>query len=193
LRARCARVPPPADPMCAPLVIHSGAAAQDPAYAAFVRAIRQLHPQQSEAFILHHGERLNARMLRVAMARSTGAAQMHLQVADDHMNAVSGGRGHELSAVLTRAYAAMAAAMPPAEGVLRIEVRRMRWRRFLRRVARTFVTLLVLGGMGYGVWFFRDELLAFVRSFSESPTTQPAQTTQPATTRSAQPATNRST
>jgi DNA-directed RNA polymerase specialized sigma24 family protein len=183
LSTRGANVPPPAEPMLDPLVLHGGPATRDPAYVAFVRAIRQLHPQQGEAFILHHGERLNPRMLGVAMDCSTAAARMHLQVADEHMNAVSGGHGRELSAVLTRAYAAMSAAMPPAEGVLRIQVRRLRWRRFMRRVVRTIVTLLVLGGLGYGGWLFRDELLAFVRSWRESPTTQPAQTTRPATTR----------
>jgi DNA-directed RNA polymerase specialized sigma24 family protein len=187
LTTRGANVPPPA-PLLDPLVLHSGPSASDPAYVAFVRAIRQLHPQQCEAFILHHGERLNPRMLGVAMDCSTAAARMHLQVADEHLNAVSGGRGHELSAALTRAYAAMAAAMPPAEGEIRIQVRWLRWRRFLRRLVRTFVTLLVLGGLGYGAWLFRDELVAFVRSFQESqPTTQPTRTTQPATTRSTSP------
>lgn len=191
LTTRAATVPPPADPMLDPLVVHSGAAAQDAAYAAFIRAIRQLHPQQSEAFILHHGERLNARMLGVAMDCSTAAARMHLQVADDRMNAFSGGRGHELSALLTRSYAAMSAAMPPAEGVLRVEVRRYRWRRFLRRLWRTVVTLTMLGGLGFGVWFFRDELLAFVQSLRASPTTQPTTTTPP--THTTRPATTRST
>jgi DNA-directed RNA polymerase specialized sigma24 family protein len=194
LTTRGANVSPPADPLLDPLVLHSEAA-NEPAYAAFVRAIRQLHPQQREAFILHHGERLNPRMLSVAMDCSTGAARMHLQVADDHMSAVSGGRGrgHDLSAMLTRAYAAMSVAMPPAERFVRVEVRRLRWRRFLRRVVRTCMTLLVLGGLGYSAWFFRGELLAFIQSFGESPTTQPTQSTQPATTRSTHPATTRST
>jgi DNA-directed RNA polymerase specialized sigma24 family protein len=193
LTTRGAKVPPLGQPQLDPLVLHSGAAAQDPAYVAFVRAIRQLHPQQREAFILHHGERLNPRMLGVAMDCSTAAARMHLQVADDHMNTVSGGRGHELGGVLARAYAAMAAAMPPAEGVLRIEVRRMRWRRFMRRFVRTLATLLVLGALGYCGWFFREELLAFVRSFREAPTTQPTPAAQPATTPSTHPAASRST
>jgi DNA-directed RNA polymerase specialized sigma24 family protein len=182
LTTRGENVPPPAEPLLDPLVLHAGAAAIDPAYVAFIRAIRQLHPQQGEAFILYHGERLNPRMLGVAMDCSTGAARIHLQVADDHMNAVAGGHGHELSAVLTRAYAAMSAAVPPAEGTLRIQVRRLRWRRFVGRITRTFVILLVLGGFGYGGWFFRDELLSFIRSFRELPTTQPSQTTRPATT-----------
>src|SRR3954469_20964207 len=89
LTTREANVPPPAEPLLDPLVVHAGAAASDAAYAAFIRALRQLHPQQREAFILHHGERLNPRMLGVAMDCSTGAARMHLQVADDAMNAVS--------------------------------------------------------------------------------------------------------
>jgi DNA-directed RNA polymerase specialized sigma24 family protein len=187
LTTRGANLPLPAEPLHDPLVAHAGASANDAAYVAFVRAVRQLHPQQREAFILHHGERLNPRMLGVVMDCSTGAARMHLQVADDVMNAVSDRHGHELSAVLTRAYAAMAVAQPPAEGFVRLEVRRVRRRRWLRRVTRTFVTLLVLGGLGYAGWLFREELSMFIRSFGESPTTQP--TTQPATRPAAQPET----
>ena len=48
-----------------------------PAYAGFIRALRTLPVQQAEAFILHHGEHLNERLLGVAMDLSTGAAGSH--------------------------------------------------------------------------------------------------------------------
>src|SRR4051794_4055506 len=64
----------------------------DASYVAFVRALRSLPPQQAEAFILHHGERLNERLLGVAMDCSLTAAATHLGAAKAALNAVSGGR-----------------------------------------------------------------------------------------------------
>src|SRR5687768_5070472 len=80
LTTRGTNTPPP-DPHADPLVALGPA--DDPAYVAFVRALRLLPPQQREAFILHHGERLNARLLGVAMDCSTGAADVHLRAAGD--------------------------------------------------------------------------------------------------------------
>ena len=41
-------------------------------YVAFVRALRNLPAQQAEAFILHHGERLNERLLGVVRSSLGG-------------------------------------------------------------------------------------------------------------------------
>jgi hypothetical protein len=158
LTTRGANVPPPAEPLLDPLVVHSGAAADNPAYVAFVRALRQLHPQQREAFILHHGERLNERLLGVAMDCSTAAARMHLQVANDALDAVTDRRGREFEAVLTRAYAAMSAAMPPPESFVRVQVRRLRRRIWRRRLARSFLVVLLVAGVGYAAWLARYDL-----------------------------------
>jgi DNA-directed RNA polymerase specialized sigma24 family protein len=154
---RAAKVPPPADPLLDPLVVHSGAA-DNPGYVAFIRALRQLHAQQREAFILHHGERLNERMLGVAMDCSTAAARVHLQVANDALDAVSDHHGREFEAVLARAYAAMGAAVPPPDSFVRVQVRRVRRRIWWRRMKQTLFTLLVLAGVGYAGWLARYDL-----------------------------------
>ena len=65
-------------------------AERDPAFAAFVRGVRRLPGQQAEAFVLHHGERLNVRLLGVVMDCSVAAAQTHLQAADAAMRAIAG-------------------------------------------------------------------------------------------------------
>ena len=56
--------------------------AADAPYVAFLRALRSLPQQQSEAFILNHGEHLNTRYLAIAMDCSTHAAEMHLGAAE---------------------------------------------------------------------------------------------------------------
>lgn len=65
-----------------------GPAPVDASYAAFVRAVRCLPMQQNEAFILHFGEKLDARAVAVAMDCSVGAVQNHLLAAVDQMRAL---------------------------------------------------------------------------------------------------------
>src|SRR5258708_35851672 len=78
--------PPPAD---RDLLITAGPATE-PEYVAFVRALRGLPNQQIEAFILHHGEHLNERLLGVAMDLSTGAAAAHLAAATGTLQTIAG-------------------------------------------------------------------------------------------------------
>ena len=87
-------------------------APDDASYVAFVRALRNLPVQQAEAFILHHGERLNERLLGVAMDCSDGAAANHLGAANTALNAVTAGRTDSFAATLARAYRALTP--PPA-------------------------------------------------------------------------------
>jgi DNA-directed RNA polymerase specialized sigma24 family protein len=65
-----------------------GPGPNDPTYVAFVRAIRTLPMQQKEAFILHFGEKLDARAVAVAMDCSVGAVQNHLLAAVEQMRAL---------------------------------------------------------------------------------------------------------
>lgn len=92
----------------------------DPAYAAFLRALRELPPQQAEAFILHHGERLNPRYLGVAMDCSTKAADVHLRSATERLGRVSGEHAAVHVAHLHKAYIALS----PNEAALDEAVRR---------------------------------------------------------------------
>jgi DNA-directed RNA polymerase specialized sigma24 family protein len=149
LTTRGVRVAVP-EPREDPLVIHG--AATEPEYIAFIRAMRHLPAQQLEAFILHHGERLNPRLLAVAMDCSMSAADTHLSAATEALRAVSGGHLNALSEHLTRAYAALAAAQPDANPIVRVQVRRVRRRIWLKRL----IVLAILGAIAAGVvWWFR--------------------------------------
>ena len=162
LTTRSANVPPPADPLRDPLVVYGPA--EQPAYVAFVRAVRLLPAQQREAFILHHGERLNPRMLGVAMDCSMQAADTHLKAATDALQTVSeGGNVEPLAATLTRAYAALQAAQTDATPTVRVYVRQVRRRLLARRVIRVAIVALLLAGVGAIVWLFRGELIRLMR------------------------------
>ena len=145
------------DPHADPLVVHAPPPL-DPAYVAFVRAIRLLPVQQREAFILHHGERLNPRMLGVAMDCSTGAAATHLQAATAALRGVAGKGADALTAVLTRAYAALQAAQPDVRPAARVHVRRARRRLWARRVVRVTLFTLAFGSIAATGWILWDIL-----------------------------------
>lgn len=151
----------PPDPREDLLVKKAAEAADDPMYLGFVRALRNLPQQQAEAFILHHGERLNDRLLGVAMDCSTGAAHTHLEAARQALAAVSGGGIDVLTATLERAYQSLTP--PPAEitPFARRSVRRTLRPRRLRRLFR----LALLAGLivgGFFAWRERAKWLPWV-------------------------------
>jgi DNA-directed RNA polymerase specialized sigma24 family protein len=154
LMTRGANVPPP-EPLADPLVTHAPPPV-GPRLVAFVRALRLLPVQQREAFILHHGERLNPRMLGVVMDCSTGAAATHLDAANLALRAVGGEHADALTGVLTRAYAALQAAHADARPATRVHVRRARRRRWVRRVVRMMVMTVVLGLIAALGWVVQD-------------------------------------
>ena len=129
-----------------------------PEYVAFVRAIRQLPAQQCEAFILHQGERLDARLLGIAMDCSSAAAENHLNAASATLAAIAGSSLGSCRSALSRAYAALG---PPAEAVgpavtpyARSYTRPLRLRRLVRRV----ILVAVLIALGWAAWHWWQEL-----------------------------------
>ena len=141
----------PPDPREDPLVIHG--AASEPAYIAFIRALRHLPPQQREAMILHHGERLNPRLLAVAMDCSMSAAATHLSAATEALRVVTGGQLDALSEHLTRAYAALAAAQPDGSPIVGRQVRRIRQRIWLKRLIVLAIAGAIVAGVVWWFWF----------------------------------------
>ena len=143
------------------LVTHAAQAVQDPLYIGFVRALRNLPRQQCEAFILHHGEHLNDRLLGVAMDCSTGAAHTHLAAARQALAAVSGAGVDVLTTTLERAYHALT---PPATAVKpvarRYVSRTLRPRRLGRLFRLTLLALLLVGG--YFAWRHRAAWLPWL-------------------------------
>jgi DNA-directed RNA polymerase specialized sigma24 family protein len=148
------------------LLITAGPAAQ-PAYAAFVRAIRALHVQQMEAFILHVGEKLNERLLGVAMDLSTQAAAAHLAAATVTLQTIAGSEFDSLRAALDAAYMNLT----PPETIVRTasqsEIRSVFWGRLLRRALRRLIWLTILAAIGYAIWHWRVPLLQWGRHWFE--------------------------
>jgi DNA-directed RNA polymerase specialized sigma24 family protein len=185
LTARSLSQTPP-DPRKDLLVAAAAEAAHDPFYIAFVKTLRGLPPQQAEAFILHHGEKLNDRLLGVAMDCSTGAAHTHLDAARRALAAVSGAGIDVLTATLERAYQALtpppAAVAPVARRYVRQRLRPRRFKRFVR-----VVVLVALMAGGYYAWRERSRWLPLVNDLKDRwwPTTAPA--TAPASTRATAP------
>lgn len=136
----------------------TNAETNDAYYPAFIRALRALQHQQQEAFILHHGERLNPRQLAVAMDCSTEAAQMHLREASAALAALSG----ELFAAFTAQLALAHQKLTPREdlvlGDVRKRVRRSLLPRRLAGLLSTLVTLALLAGIAWFVWKIRPML-----------------------------------
>lgn len=145
-----------------------------PAYVAFVRALRGLPRQQMEAFVLNHGEKLNSRLLGVAMDCSASAAATHLVAATDTLRTIAGDSYEELVPALERAYATLT----PPETVVRTTVARQvsagLWAMRLRRIIRWTITLAVLAAIGYAVWRWHALFLQWFEILRSRATTQNA-------------------
>jgi DNA-directed RNA polymerase specialized sigma24 family protein len=131
---------------------------RSPAYAAFVRAVRRLPPQQAEAYVLHHGERLNARLLGVAMDCSTHAAETHLRAADAAVRPIAGDDLPRLTAGLHEACRNLTPAHADADQFVRDYVGRWAGARKRRRVGRLAVALLAVAAVAAAGWHFRDAI-----------------------------------
>lgn len=139
------------------LLVIAGPSA-DPAYVAFVRALRGLPNQQVEAYLLHHGEKLNERLLGVAMDLSTGAAGAHLAAATLTLHTMAGENYPALAATFEKAYASLTPPETIVRTTSRSEIRSILWRKLIRRVVRRLVLLAVLGGLAYAGWRWRAQL-----------------------------------
>jgi DNA-directed RNA polymerase specialized sigma24 family protein len=167
------------DPRQDLLVTHAAQASQDPLYIGFIRALRNLPRQQTEAFILHHGERLNDRLLGVAMDCSTGAAHTHLAAAKQALAAVSGAGVDVLTATLERAYQELAPTTGAVRPVARRYVSKSLRPRKLRLLFRLTLLALLLAG-GYVAWRERARWLPWAEQQksriwpASAPATSPA-------------------
>jgi DNA-directed RNA polymerase specialized sigma24 family protein len=124
----------------------------DAEYVAFVAALRHLEPQQREAFLLHHGERLNDRYAALAMDCSTEAAHNHLAVAEKELRLVAGPNMAALTKKLADAYMHLTPAddsVVPA--VNRVVFRQVTVRRAWR-FAMLIVKLVIIGALIWGGW-----------------------------------------
>lgn len=121
-------------------------------YPAYIRALRSLPNQQQEAFILHHGERLNPRQMATAMDCSTEAANQHLREASGALSNLSGDMFATFTAQLAHAYNKLT---PTEELVLtnvRTRVGRYLWPRRIAKAVSTLTTIALLAGIIFFVW-----------------------------------------
>jgi DNA-directed RNA polymerase specialized sigma24 family protein len=146
----------------------------EPAYAAFVRAVRALPSQQMEAFILHLGEKLNDRLLGVAMDLSTQAAGAHLAAATTTLQTIAGDEFDSTRTALGRAYLRLTPPDTIVRSASQQEIRSVFWRRLLRRAVRRLVWLTILAGIGLAVWHWHALLLQWFYAIKARAESQPA-------------------
>lgn len=137
-----------------PLVQYS--ADKELPFVSFIRAVRKLPPQQTEAFILHHGEQFDARRLAVAMDCSTTAAANHLSAASAELKLVAAGEFDARLADFRTAYGNLS---PDPEQVrtyvlsnvkARVLPRKaLRWTKGLVAIAVAIVVVLLIA---YAAW-----------------------------------------
>jgi DNA-directed RNA polymerase specialized sigma24 family protein len=130
----------------------SMAQTRDADYAAFVRSLRSLPMQQREAFVLHHGERMNERYLAVAMDCSVEAAKNHLHAAQDALRALAGPAYDAYVEELRRTYAGMTPAQEIVLPNVRRQVRRYIWPRRVARLIKIGIILLTLAAAAWAAW-----------------------------------------
>lgn len=159
---------------------------RSPAYLAFVRAVRRLPQQQVEAFVLHHGERLNARMLGVAMDCSAMAAETHLRAATAALQPLAGDDLPRLTSALHQAVRCLTPTSQQTDQFVGSYVGSWAGRRTRGRLRRLLTWVVFLGAVAAAGWVFRAELRmlldAVVPSAAPAPSTQPATGTRPAST-----------
>ena len=140
------------------LLLGDTGVAPDPAYVAFLAALRGLPQQQQEAIILHVCEHLGPRTSSIAMDLSTEAAGNHLKAATDGLRRIADERYEIFTTRMANAYRRLA---PPPDTILprvRSIVRRRVWP---RRIGRAIAWMLLLGafaGIAWVVWAYKDRV-----------------------------------
>lgn len=142
------RLPPSPGPD--PLVQYS--ADKQVPFVAFVAALRKLPPQQQEAFILRHGERMAERELAIAMDCSVTAAVNHMLAAQNALKLVAGNEIDQRMAEFRTAYDNLS---PDPETVKQYVTARVQARTKHKRTWNLFkliIWAIALAAVGYGLY-----------------------------------------
>lgn len=137
---------------------------RSPDYVAFVRGMRRLPPQQAEALILHHGERLNERLVGVSMDCSMQAAANHLRAADAAMQALVGERFEPLARKLRTAVVALAPPASETDHFVTVRVNAWAARRAAARFGRLVILVIVVIAL-LVAWRFRGAFVSMIGAF----------------------------
>ncbi|HRK32358.1 MAG TPA: sigma factor-like helix-turn-helix DNA-binding protein [Tepidisphaeraceae bacterium] len=120
------------------------------AYIAFIRALRQLPQQQTEAFLLHFGEAFNLRYTAIAMDCSVSAAEQHLAAATATMQSMAGDAYDQMIALLRQAYHLLTPTSRVRVPRVKTAIRRHVWP---RRIWRAGKLLIITGLVAALIWF----------------------------------------
>lgn len=145
----------------------------DPAYTAFIKALRDLPEQQREAFLLTHGEKLPPRQIAIAMDCSMHAAQMHLSEAEKHLRLLGQGDYESLVQHLHDRHQRLTPDEQMILPSLRRQLRRSIWWRRIRVLSKAALWLVILGGIGYAGWWTWPVVSPRLQEFL-TPTTAPS-------------------
>jgi DNA-directed RNA polymerase specialized sigma24 family protein len=150
-------------------VLVKQAGTEDPAYLAFVRTIRSLPRQQAEAFLLHHGEKLNTRLLGVSMDCSQSAAADHLNAANAAIDSVAGAEAlPALTATLEKTYASLLpptnTIRPAARKYIKAHIRP----KIIKRVVLVILLVALVIGAFYA-WRSRETLMKLIPAPASQP------------------------
>ncbi len=128
-----------------------GVATTSAYYPAFIGALRALPMQQREAYLLHHGERLDVRGLAIAMDCSREAAENHLREAGAALSAYAGGYFPAFTAQLAQTYDRLSPEEELIVPAIRAVMRGGVWA-VARRCALTTLKVLFLGAVVFVAW-----------------------------------------
>jgi DNA-directed RNA polymerase specialized sigma24 family protein len=143
-----------------------------PAYVAFICALRGLPQQQMEAFVLNHGEQLNPRLLGVAMDCSTIAASTHLAAGMQALQGIAIDSFPALVSTFERAYHTLTPPQTIVRSATTQQTGSVIWQIRLRRLIRRMVWLVVLASIGYAVWRWHPILLHWFEAVRSAAQTQ---------------------
>jgi len=126
------------------------------AYVAFIRGLRALPFQQREAYLLTFGEQLLYRDVATGMDCSIAAVEVHLQVAEQTLRAMTGDGYEKMKERLTRAWGNLSpreeAVHPSVKGL----IKKLMWPRRIKRILKIVVALAIVVGLAYAAWRFRN-------------------------------------
>ena len=135
------------------LVEHSGEVSA--AYVAFIRGLRALPFQQREAYLLTFGEQLLYRDVATAMDCSIAAVEVHHQVAQQTLRAMTGDGYEKLKERMTRAYGNLSPREEAIHPSVRGLIKRLMWPRRIKLILKITVTVAILAALAYIGWRFR--------------------------------------
>src|SRR6266571_5076786 len=117
------------------------------AYVAFIRGLRALPFQQREAYLLTFGEQLLYRDVATGMDCSIAAVEVHLQVAQQTLRAMSGDGYEKMKERLVRAWGNLSPGDEVIHPSVRGLIKRVLWPRRIKRILIIVVAVAIVAAL----------------------------------------------